>query len=136
MQLKTFIILIIAACLFSSCTSKKEKAQIFFKSGKEKIYANDLNGGLADFNKAIEYDPELDQLWFFRANTRYNLKDLKGALADFNECIRLNPGFADAYANRGELKFETGDKDGACTDWKKAKELGKENMRDRLQYCN
>jgi tetratricopeptide (TPR) repeat protein len=136
MRFKTFVLLFAAVCLLSSCTSPKEKALGFLKSGKVKINKNDLKGGLADLDKALENDPLLDQAWFWRANTKYNLRDVTGALSDYNECIRVNPGCADAYCNRGELKSGQGDKEGACADWKKAKELGKENMRDRLQGCN
>jgi tetratricopeptide (TPR) repeat protein len=135
MRFKTFMLIFVAICLVSSCISKKEKALALLKDAKEKIQFNDLRGAITELDKAIENDPGLDQAWYERANTKYNLKDQQGAMADYNECIRINPGLADAFANRGQLKFEMNDKEGACADWKKAKEFGKENMEDKLQYC-
>jgi tetratricopeptide (TPR) repeat protein len=125
----------IVLCLFLSCTSKKEKALQYLATGKEKMYNNDLPGAMADFEKAVEYDPGLDQAWYYRANMKYNDRDIEGALKDYDECIRISPGFADAYANRGTLKLDRGDREGACADFHKAKDLGKENITERLQNC-
>jgi tetratricopeptide (TPR) repeat protein len=130
-----FIVIILCAFVLTSCTSKKDKALEMLKSGIEKMNKNDNDGAVADFTKAIEYNPELDQAYYHRANTKYNMRDYKGAMADYNEAIRVNPGFADAYANRGSLKSGNGDRDGACADWRKAKELGKDDMEAKIQNC-
>jgi tetratricopeptide (TPR) repeat protein len=127
--------LLLLICLAVACTSKKEKAQQHFKSGKTQFYRNDWNGALEEFNKAVEYDPSFDQAWYFRGNVKFSLTDLQGAMEDYNTCIELNSGFAEAYNNRAQIKFIEGDKDGSCADWKKAHELGMENLNDRLMGC-
>jgi len=135
MNIRFIIIIILSSLLFVSCTNKKEKAYDAMDAGKKKFYANDLNGAVKDFTKALEQNPGFDQALFFRANTFYNLRKNDSALADYNKCIEVSPDFADAYANRGSLKFDQGDRDGACLDWHKAKELGNQQMGERLQNC-
>jgi len=135
MRLKSYLILFMAFSLVTACTSKKEKVQALLKSGEKKALSSDFKGALADFDQAIEYDPQSDMAWYYRANTKYNLRDMQGAMADYNESIRLNQGFADAYANRAQLKYEQGDRQGACADWHKAKDFGKENLEDKLEGC-
>ena len=39
---------------------------------------------LADFNKAIELNPNYADAYYNRGNAKGNLKDYKGAIADFN----------------------------------------------------
>lgn len=129
------IILLLAICCISACTDSKEKARQHLKTGKALLAANEFSAAAEEFTKALEYDPALDQAWYYRANARFNDKNLEGALADYDQCIALNSGFAEAYHNRASLKFAMGDKDGACSDWKKAYELGMKNLRDRLQGC-
>lgn len=135
MNIRSFIILILSALIFVSCTNKKEKAFNAMDEGKKKFYSNDLRGAIKDFNQALKERPDFDQALFFRANAYYNLRKIDSAMIDYNRCIQVNPTFADAYANRGSVKFEKGDRDGACQDWVKAKEFGNQSMTERLQNC-
>ncbi len=125
----------LALLFLGACTSDKEKADQFFKTGRQKIYSHDLTGAIEDLSQAIQYNRELDQAWYYRGNAYYNLRDVDAAKADYDTCIMINPSFAEAYANRGSILFEKGDRDAACSDWRKAKELGKENMSSRLMNC-
>jgi tetratricopeptide (TPR) repeat protein len=119
-----------------ACTSDKEEALEHFKAGKKLLYANDVNGALEELNKSIELDPGSSDAFYFRGNAKMNLRDYKGAIDDFNACLNLNPNYTDAWVNRGNAKFIQDDRLGACKDWTKAKELGKENIAERLMNCN
>ena len=64
----------------------------------------DLDGALADFNKAIELKPDYVNAYDARGNVRSKKGDLDGALADYNKAIGLNPTNFNAYDNRGNVK--------------------------------
>jgi eukaryotic-like serine/threonine-protein kinase len=73
--------------------------------GIEKYNLNDIEGALADYNKAIEIDPKNSNAYNNRGNLRTDkLNDTKGALADYNKAIEIDPQNAYPYYNRGLLK--------------------------------
>ena len=53
---------------------------------------NDLDGALADFNRAIELKPDEAALYVNRGQVKWGQKDADGALADFNRAVDLKPG--------------------------------------------
>jgi tetratricopeptide (TPR) repeat protein len=62
---------------------------------------------LKDFNKAIELDANIAQVYEQRGIVKHSLGDAEGAVADFDRAIKLKPDSAVAYINRGlfwELK--------------------------------
>jgi tetratricopeptide (TPR) repeat protein len=54
----------------------------------------DMDGALADFNKAIELNPSLAQPYYNRGNVKAENNDLNGAIADYTKTIELKPDFA------------------------------------------
>jgi tetratricopeptide (TPR) repeat protein len=84
----------------------RAKANDYLKSGTQKFYRQDYRGALADFNLAIQTDPNFVEAYNYRGNLKQNrLKDDRGALADFNRAIQLAPNYALLHRNRGVLKF-------------------------------
>ena len=58
---------------------------------------------LADYNKAIELDPD-DAIVYNNRGLLYKAQKKEDlALADFNKAIELNPKYVTAYTNRGSL---------------------------------
>jgi tetratricopeptide (TPR) repeat protein len=88
---------------------------------------NDPVGALADYNKAIELDPENAAAHNNRGNLRRDkLNDYAGALADYNKVIEIDSRNADhtfyvsAYYDRAILKQEKlNDPEGALADYNK-----------------
>jgi tetratricopeptide (TPR) repeat protein len=75
---------------------------------------------LADFNTALEFDPNC---WLALHNRAVSLAQQgKGAdaLRDFNRVIQLSPGMAIAYRNRGELLASMGRTEEAVADYGQA----------------
>lgn len=121
--------------LVISCTSKRDKAMTFNNSGIKKMFEYKLEEAMKDFDNAIAADPEFDHPYFYRANMKFSLGDTKGAISDYTMAITLNPGFKSAYANRGDAYSSINIQDSACNDWKKAQELGKANLEEKLRRC-
>jgi tetratricopeptide (TPR) repeat protein len=63
---------------------------------------------LADFNRAVELDP--DYVWAFasRGDTYRQMKQYDQALADLNQAVELNPGEYWAIGRRGRTYWEMG----------------------------
>jgi tetratricopeptide (TPR) repeat protein len=91
--------------------------------GIEKGKAGDLDGAIADFNRAIELDPKDDAPYYNRAQAKWLKKDAAGAIADYTRAIELGSTNPAAYNNRGNARAEKNDRDGAIADYTRAIEL-------------
>lgn len=94
----------------------KSEASKFHDEGYTKLEAEDYQGALLLFNKAIELDPQDYLSYNFRAQCKEELNDLAGALIDYNIYIKnnLDPGFV--YRLRSSVKFDLDDFKGALLD--------------------
>ncbi len=78
---------------------------------------------LADFSRAIQYDPQRWRAIHNRGVSRAQFGRFAAAFDDFTETIRLQPDFAKAYSNRGTLFLEAGDPERARVDFDRAIKL-------------
>ena len=91
--------------------------------GIEKAKNGDLDGAIADFNRAAELNPKDDAPYYNRAQARRLKNDTAGAIADYTKAIQLGSTNPAAYNNRGNARAETNDRDGAIADYTRAIEL-------------
>ena len=91
--------------------------------GIEKAKNGDLDGALADFNRAIELNPKDDAPYYNRAQAKRLKEDAGGAIADYTRAIDLGSKNPAAYNNRGNARAENNDRDGAIADYTRAIEL-------------
>ena len=111
----------------------REDASAYYNRGNAKDDKGDLDGAIADYNRAIELDPKLAIAYNNRGNAEKAKGDLSGAIADYNRAIELDPKHASAYYNRGNVKDAKGDLDGAIADFNLAIEL---DPKDADSYTN
>ncbi len=78
---------------------------------------------MADYNKAIELDPQNSDAYNNRGIAKKDLNDYAGAIADYNKAIELDPQHSVVYNNRGLAKNDLKDYAGAIADYDKAIEL-------------
>ena len=91
---------------------------------------------LADFDKAIELNPNRFEAYFNRGNLLFDKKRYDKAIADFNRVIALKSDYAEAYYGRGYAYHFSGKKEAACKDFKQAANLGHKKAADAfLQFC-
>ena len=94
---------------------------------------NQLEGALADFNKAIEINPQDPDAWNNRGLI-YNRQGKPGAaLSDFSRAIELDDLYGKAYCNRGLVYLKLGRTAEAEEDLKKAARLGVKEAEDYLK---
>ena len=80
----------------------------------------------ADYNKAIEINPEYANAYNNRGNMKTEQADYEGAIEDYNKAIELNSQFVEAYCNRGIAKENLGNHHEALEDFDRAIELDSE----------
>ena len=100
-----------------------QTAADFSARAAKRVTDNDLDGALADYDKALELDPKNLKTCYRRGLVRQTKGDLQGALADYNSVLSHDPKNADAFSNRGFIKQAQGDADGALADYIQALSL-------------
>lgn len=91
--------------------------------GIAKAQKGDLDGAIADFNRAAELNPKDDAPYYNRAQAKRLKNDTAGAIADYTKAIELGSTNPAAYNNRANVRAETNDRDGAVADYTRAIEL-------------
>jgi tetratricopeptide (TPR) repeat protein len=91
--------------------------------GIEKAENGDLDGAIADFDRAAERNPKDDAPYYNRAQAKRLKNDTAGAIADYIKGIELGSTNPAAYNNRGNARAETKDRYGAIADYTRAIEL-------------
>lgn len=87
------------------------------------------------YNKVIELNPTVAQVYFNRGACRGNSFDFEGSIKDYDKAIEIDPQYMEAYGNRGNAKINMYTTMGtlnpsaeqtvsSCEDFHKAKELG------------
>ncbi|MFN6519023.1 MAG: tetratricopeptide repeat protein [Nostoc sp. CreGUA01] len=98
----------------------KPLSNYYTSRGDIRYLSNDYQGALADYNQAIQLDPDSPENYLWRANVRSLLKDNQGALADCNQAIKSQPDNGDGYSCRGSVRFDLKDYQGALVDLNQA----------------
>jgi serine/threonine protein kinase/regulator of sirC expression with transglutaminase-like and TPR domain len=98
-------------------------AERFSESSYRKFQQHDLDGALADADRAIERDATLSIAWTNRGIAREAKGDLDGAEADFTHSIGLNPDRPIPWNNRASIRQKRGDFRGALDDLEHAMAL-------------
>ncbi|MGB3534956.1 MAG: trypsin-like peptidase domain-containing protein [Microcoleaceae cyanobacterium] len=128
-----------------------ENAQAYYFRGLTLLDQEKSWEAIADFNQALELEPNNPEAYFNRGLARTQLaanlpEQTRGPnpIADYTEAIRLNPGYADAYYNRGLAYLTLKQYDRAMADFQQAAELyrrlGREESHqdalDRIEELN
>jgi tetratricopeptide (TPR) repeat protein len=103
--------------------ASNESDENLINRGIEKGKNGDLNGAIADFDRAIKLNPKDDAPYYNRAQAKWLRKDVAGAIADYTRAIELGSTNPAAYNNRGNAKAENKDREGAIADYTRAIEL-------------
>ncbi len=125
-----FLPLVVLLLAGTAAYAGNHEAKYFLSNGEAKLKAGNYKEAIADFTKAIEYEPKLSrgylsEVYFKRGFAKSALGDNEGAKGDYRISIELDrtPKDAEAYYNRGTARSFTGDNNGALADYTKAIDL-------------
>jgi len=106
----------------------------YIKRGNEYLDRGDKNNNKADydlaiaeFNRAIQLDPNIATAYFGRGRGYLRKGDNSRAVTDYSQALRLNPNDAISYSNRGRAYARMGDYDNAVTDFESALRIDPNN---------
>lgn len=85
--------------------------------------SNLFEDALKQYTLAIQYDPNLAEAYYRRAEVKMGIHNSTGIMEDFNKAIELKPDYIKAYWGRAYLKKQQKDFDGALADYGKCIEL-------------
>jgi tetratricopeptide (TPR) repeat protein len=88
--------------------------------------SKDIRTAISDFTKAIEYNHEYAEAYYYRGRAKSELKFYREAIIDFSRAIEIRPEYAEAYFSRGSAKHRIRDYKGANSDLKKARIINPE----------
>ena len=98
-------------------------AEVYLRWGKEKYKLGNYENAIADYDIAIQLNPDHADIYNNRGNAKHQLGRYDAAITDYDIAIQLNPDHADIYNNRGNAKHQLGRYDAAITDYDTAIQL-------------
>ncbi|HZG51492.1 MAG TPA: tetratricopeptide repeat protein [Pyrinomonadaceae bacterium] len=123
----SLLLLLVAAAPTPAQTPRTAKDYV--KRAAARYLKGDLDGAIADYNKALDSEPRVAEVYVKRGGARRAKGDLNGAIDDFNQAYDIDPlsvrndrSVAEAYSNRGFIRTNKLDMPGAIYDFNKALE--------------
>lgn len=80
-----------------------EDARGWRNRGLIRLFQGDNKGGIADYDKALQYDASDADSWNNRAQARLRLGDRQGAIADYRKALEVQPNLEAARDNLRKL---------------------------------
>ena len=122
MRAGMILLAVLVLSLFAQAASS-ETAEEYYDMGNVKHTSGDYKGAIADYDKAIELDPDLAVAYNNRAGSKANIGKYKGAVEDYDKAIEIEPDYVGAYFGRGLAKILMSQEKDGCLDLSKADEL-------------
>lgn len=97
--------------------------EALFAKGLAAAAAQDFEGAIGLYDRAIEADPSRAETYYKRANALKDLDRFDEALAGYNEAIERKADYAYAFCNRGFVQHRLGLLDEASRSYDRALEL-------------
>ncbi len=106
---------------------------IHFYRGNTYSALGEYQKAIADYDMAIQIDPQLSEAYNNRGNTYSDLGEYQKAIADYDMAIQLNPQLGEAYYNRGNTYYALGEYQKAIADYDMAIQI---DPQDAEAYAN
>ena len=124
------------AFLMVSCGPNPEKSRIYLDKGIDYLYDSQYDEAIEYFDKAIKYDENNFEAYYYRGCAYSNNMNNEKSNADWFKAIEIKPDFPDAYFNLGLYYRAQNDDKTACYYFKMAEKYGRHNMEDYVKFCD
>lgn len=125
----------IFALFMTSCENPNKSRAYMDEGSKQLLRYSNFDEAEKLLTKAIRYDKQNYEAYYYRGCARINAKNYNEAISDFEAAIALKPDYADAYFNIGRSYFLMHKDDKACEYYKLAAQYGRPNLEDYLKRC-
>jgi len=136
MKKLAFIFIALFALFITSCQNPAKSRLLTQEGEKQLLRYSDYEKAEETLTKAIQYDKNNFEAYYYRGCARVNAMKYNEALTDFHKAVEIKPDYADAYFNLGRTYFLMNDQDKACENYKLAAAYGRPNLDDYLKRCN
>ena len=109
-----------ASVFYDEANWKNYSHLLHFKLGSSKMVRGLYLESLVEFNKVLEFNPNLHEVINCRGRAYKHLRRFDLALEDHSRAIELNPQFGEAYRNRGNEHYYLGNFELMMGDFDKA----------------
>lgn len=136
MKKLTFLFALFALITLTGCENPG-KSRVYTEEGSKLLLRySKYEEAEETLTKAIKYDKNNFEAYYYRGCAKVNGKKYNEAIADFEKAVELKPDYADAYFNLGRTYYLLSKEDKACEYYKLADRYGRPNLEDYLKRCN
>ncbi len=135
-----------------SPTYQMEDPLSYFFLGNQSYQQGDYPQAIDSYNKCINLEPQISELYFLRGNAKAEMQNYEGAIQDYNLALRsenrpllnlpsnirvsFNPILSMIHFNSGNIKAELNDYKGALDDYSEALQLGPKHQAKFFNRAN
>ena len=131
-----FLLSTVLLMALMSCENPS-KSRLYTEEGsKQLLRYSDFQKAEETLTKAIKYDKNNFEAYYYRGCAKVNAMKYNEAIADFEKAVELKPDYADAYFNLGRTYILLNNEEKACEYYKLADKYGRPNLEDYLKRCN
>lgn len=134
--MKRLLLFAVLALIMASCGHDPERSRKYLDKGIDYLYASQFDEAIGFFDKAIKYDENNYEAYYYRGCAYSNNFNSELALRDWNKAIEIKENYADPYFNIGLLYRRNNDYSMACYFFKLAEKYGRQNMEDYTKFCD
>lgn len=98
-------------------------ARVLVNRGAAHLASYEIDAAVADFNAALQIDPDLGSALTNRGNAHAARHETDAAIADFNAALQIDPNLAPALASRGRARLLDHETSAAITDFNAALQI-------------
>ncbi|HOE17588.1 MAG TPA: tetratricopeptide repeat protein [Syntrophorhabdaceae bacterium] len=139
MYAKRFYCIAVAAALVffaSGCSDGTQggtSAKEYYDRAFSFAHAGNIEEAINLYTLAIEKDPEFIDAYYNRGVMHFFHREYRRAIEDLDRVIEKRPDHSMAYASRGSVYDRIGDGQKALSDYRKAAQLGDEDVQEHLR---
>ena len=100
----------------------------YVEQGIAEGQSEDFDKVIADFDHAVELNPNQVEIYNYRGVIKARKGDIEGAIADFDRAVERDPKYPHAYLNRGIARQTKSDFAGALSDYIRYSGLGLQGL--------
>ncbi|WP_293363624.1 tetratricopeptide repeat protein, partial [Microcoleus sp. CAWBG52] len=101
----------------------EQKAELFNEQALLYASAEQYAKAIASYDKALEFQPDLHEIWYYRGNVLGKLGRLEAAIASYDKALEIKPDDEEAWYYRGNVLGKLGRLEEAIASYDKALEI-------------